>query len=99
MAGFKRQVTSDRDLQLIQDNVANALAPLQAQPMVGGNVVTSVSLTTSTTAVPHGLNHTPQYFSILDLTANATVSRAQASDSRFIYLKASASCTATVWVN
>ncbi len=108
---FKKQQSSDRDLQFVQDNVSDALAPLQAMPMVGGNVIATqpsgtpriqpgaVVINTTSTAIPHGLDHVPRYWVALGVDRAAIISNAAPFDSKFIYLQADNACFAIIWVN
>jgi hypothetical protein len=96
---YTRIQTSNADINRLQDNIAKVVNPLEVQPLAGGNMLKDVALTTSQTSVPHKLDHTPQFFIISDINANATVWRSATSDSQYIYLTASASCVVSMWVN
>lgn len=97
----------DSDISRFQDNVERAIAPLQAVPMVGGNVLTDVVLTSGQdNLIRHGLDHVPQYFIVVKIQANsniwspntATLSNANASRI-YLNLRCSTTCTVSVWVN
>jgi hypothetical protein len=101
---FKRIQTSTQEVQLIQDNIATALQPLEAMPMVGGNLVTADLVTGQDNLVRHGLGRKPKLYLIGNLNVDATVwspvatSMNSSSDATFINLRCSADCTVSVWV-
>lgn len=92
---MKRVQTGDLSLQLLQDNVAQAIQA--ASPMAGGVIVAGVKLSVGANVVGHGLGHPPRYWTLLDNQAQATVSRT-AWDSKTITLQASAATTVILWV-
>lgn len=96
---LKRIVTPDKEIQFVQDNVDSALQLLDAQPFIGGNLLTGVSLfSASPTQVPHKLNHTPSVFVIAGLNANAVIWQVSA-DARFLTLATTADCIVSLWVH
>ncbi len=100
MAGtFKTINVADKNIQLIQDNVGTALTPLQAIPMVGGNMLTSIDLTSGQdNKVAHKLGRTPQFWILARQNADSRVWESDA-DSSFLVLQCSNSCTVSLWVN
>lgn len=96
---FKRVVTSDTNLQTLQDNVQAALA--SASPLSNGVVVGSmqkpIALSSGANTVPHGLKRPPAYWTLLDNTGNAVVYRTK-SDSTNLYLTASSATAVIIWV-
>lgn len=104
---FSKINTPDQNLNLVQDNVDKALVPLQQIPMVGGNVLSGVSLLSGQdNLVPHKLGRAVQYFIIMSLNAQsiiwtqaASALKNQSTDNIYINLRTSANCTATIWVN
>lgn len=91
--------TPDKNIQLIQDNIDKAITPLQAIPMVGGNVIAGVSLMSGQdNQVAHKLGRTVRYFIIMNLNADSTVWQTGMSES-YLTLQCSADCTVTLWVN
>lgn len=96
---LKRVITTDKNIQMIQDNVDAALSPLQSSPFVGGVLLGSIALTTSQTSVPHGLGHVPKIFTLCGLNANSVVWSSKPSDTTNLYLTASAACTVSLWVS
>lgn len=91
--------TPDKNLQLIQDNVQRALD--QSSAMANGTVLGSptkrIALASGSNTLPHGLATPPQYWTLLDIDAAATVYRS-AWDSKTITLVASAACNVLIWI-
>lgn len=90
-------VPNDKNLQLIQANVTQALQPLFNSPLVYGSTHTGVSVGTSATTIAHGLGNMPTAWVMTDITANATVHRVS-WDATNITLIASAPCTISFWI-
>jgi len=109
MAGisFKTINTQDKNLQLIQDNVAAAIAPIQRSPLIGGVLLLNVSLKAGQdNLVQHTLNRMPQIIIPGIPSVNTTIwSPAsssignQSSNSQYVNLCCSSNCTVSVWVN
>lgn len=104
---FKRIITDDKNLQLVQDNIDAALIPLQSNLMTGAKVINNVSLTSGQdNLIPHQLGRTPVIFFIGNLKLNSvvwspvttTLSGSNWSASQ-INLRCSTSCVVTLWVN
>lgn len=88
----------ERSLALFQDNVNQALIPLQSSPFVGGVLLTDVALVTGSNAVPHTLGRTPIMWVITDRNGTATIYRT-AWNTSTISLTVSANLTVSLWVN
>lgn len=108
MAGsFKQINNSDQNIQLFQNNVADALMPLQQVPMVGGNLLKNISLTSGQdNLIQHGLDHAPTVFFIGNMNVDtrvwspATVSLSGSNVSRTtINLRCSTTCVIALWIN
>lgn len=99
MISFRKIPTQDKDLQLVQDGIQNALSQIQGSPFIGGNLLPGVVLASgSNNAVPHKLGRVPQVWVLCGQNANSTV-WATSSDSTLLNLSCSAACTVTLWVN
>jgi hypothetical protein len=97
---FRQINAADRDVSLIQGNVANKFAEIDLNPMVGGNLLTAVAITNgvSGTQIPHGLTITPSGWVVVDKLDFGDVYRISWS-SKFITLRSSvASLTISLWV-
>jgi hypothetical protein len=67
--------SADQDLMKVQDSVANAIEPLTKIPLLEARIIKDVSLTTSVTAVDHGLGREPLGFFVVDSIADVRVWR------------------------
>ncbi len=111
MITLKTISTPDQNLQIIQSNIQAAVTSIGQSPFVGGNLVTGVVLTSGQdNLVPHGLNRTPvisipsppnvQATIWSPTTAKLTVGgNPAASNSTFVNLRTSVTCTVSVWFN
>ena len=97
----------DVPISLFQDNVADALRPLEAIPMVNGNLLTSIDLIAGQdNLIRHGLGHAPTVFFIGNQNVDTrvwspgtAVLSGAASDRTFLNLRCSSTCNVAVWVN
>lgn len=95
---FRRINTGDRDLTLVQDNVANTFNPLTRVPIIDGELLTEIALGTAPTRLAHTLGRKPLGYIIVGLNHAATIFGTE-SDSRLITLTASANGTvANIWI-
>lgn len=99
---FQRIILTDpiqpKDIQLIQDNINNAITPLQQIPMVGGRVISVSLLTAQDNVVTHSLGHNPTLWLLGNLNANAVV-WSTAATTNTITLQCSADCSISLWIN
>jgi len=104
---LKRILTQDKNIQLVQDNIEEALIPLQSSPMANGVLIKGVTLVAlQDNLIRHTLGRFPQIFFIGNLDSNATVWNPtsasinnQKSNSSVINLRCSSACTIALWVN
>ena len=95
---FRRINTTDRDLILVQDNVANTFNPLTRVPILDGVLLTDIALSTVAARIEHTLGRIPLGYIVVMLNKNATVFGTE-SDSRLITLTSSANDTiCSLWV-
>ncbi len=99
MIQIKNINTPDKNLQLIQDATNKAVTDLQGLPLVGGALISNVSLDSalSTNSIAHRLGYTPSQWLILDQDAQSAIWRTN-WDSQFLYLKCSADVNVKLWV-
>jgi hypothetical protein len=93
---FKKIVTADKNLQLIQDNIQSAF---NESLFFNGSLLTDVSVLTSQTTIKHGLGRVPKIWVICDQDENSVVWRSQESSNLNLYLTASSDCTVSLWVS
>lgn len=98
---FKQLNAKDRDLSLVQGNVAQKLNTYDLNPFLGGNLLTDVVVTNATdgTAIAHGLTVQPLGWIVVDKTSVGDVIRLSWT-SKFITLKSSSvtPTTLSLWV-
>lgn len=98
MATLNKVNTSDKNLQILQDNIDKVL---NQNPMGNGVVLgtptTPISLAIGSNTFAHGLGRVPQYWTLLDLSAASTVYRT-AWTATTISLTASAACNILLWL-
>jgi hypothetical protein len=97
-----KQAPTIRDVSdLYERENRDILKKTNQTPIVNGNLLTGIVLTTGTTRVPHGLGRPYVGFKIVDKTATADVWRDATnvgSPETFIPLIASAGVTVSIWV-
>ena len=98
---FRKIITGDKNLQLVQDAVDSALRQLIKSPLAGVHLVKDVTLTSGQdNLVAHGLGRAPQIFLIASVDADTRVwtqastqlSNQNASDT-WINLRTTNTCT------
>lgn len=95
---LKRINTGDQNLQMIQDNVAAAVNGIESRPFQKGVLLENVALSSSgTNAIAHKLQRPVRIWVIARQKANATVWEVS-SDSNYLNLQCSSSCTVSLWV-
>lgn len=95
---FRRIQTSDTDLTLVQDNVANTLNPLTRVALLDGQLLTNVALSTVPLRIEHLLGRKPLGYIVTGLNQAATIFGTE-SDARLMTLTASNNGTiCSLWV-
>lgn len=100
MAGprsFRQINTSDRELQLIQDNIEKAIGEVINMALLNGRLVTAVDLASGNTSVEHKLDRVPQGYIVTDKNNAATI-YTTSKDSKYLVLNSSAACTVSFWI-
>lgn len=97
-----KKVPQIRDYEnLFERDTRGALVELNSRPFLDGRLVEDVDLTTSQTKVAHGLGRIPKGWVVVDKTGNVDVWRDTTGTSQrktFLYLKADAAVTVSLWV-
>jgi hypothetical protein len=97
---FKTLELKDRETIKLQENISEYLDRLPKN-LLDGVMLTSISIGTSTTNIPHGLARSFLGFIITDLQGDARVWRdtdPSIDKTKYLPLKASSSVTANIWV-
>lgn len=92
---FKKAYTTDQDLNAVQENVEESLAPLIKNPLLDGIILSNVELTTGDNDISHKLGRKLQGWVIVDRDANANIYR-KTSSTPTLTLKLNSSATVTV---
>lgn len=107
---FKIIQTTDQNIQLIQNNIQEALRPIQVSPFVGGTILINPSAASGTNvnliplvsgsnnAVQHFLGRTPSIYFFGPPTTQSTI-WVTSVDNKFLNVSCSADCSAFIWVN
>lgn len=101
--GALRKIQSDDDvLNRFQDNVASAISPIIQQPILGGNLLSGISLLTGVdNNVPHKLGRKLIGYMVVRKNSNSTVWDSQGfnlSQNSTLILNCSANTTVDLWV-
>jgi hypothetical protein len=94
---FKQINTADRDLQLIQSNIENAISQVISSALLNGRLINDISLVSGSNKVEHKLNRVPQGYIITEQNAS-TIVYASAKDDKFISLESSVTCKVSLWI-
>lgn len=73
MKEFPKIYTQDRELNMIQDAIVNALDPLLVLPLSQSNLLEDIELDTGTNTINHGLGRPLVGWFIVRKNANETV--------------------------
>lgn len=101
MAAFQLVQTDDRNVNQLQQSIAQALKPLLSNPATQGLLLPGVSLSSGSTTVNHGLNAKLQGWIIVGQSGLATVYDQQAENTnadKTLALVSSAAVTVTLYV-
>lgn len=96
---FRRTRTGDRDLDAVQENVDEALRPIQACPIIDGSLVTGAEIPSGSSApISHRLGRIPRGWMLVSPSADVRIWETEDPTSRFLHLRASTPVTASLWV-
>jgi hypothetical protein len=101
MPKLQRIQTSDRVINMIQDNVSNIIDPLSSKEILQGQILTKIALTTGTNNVAHKLNRRLLGWFIVRQRASASIYDTQdtnPSPDTFLRLVTSANVTVDLYV-
>lgn len=92
-------VTSNPDLQRLQDNMLTKINEISSNPFMSGVAVNNVSLAIGNNEIAHGLNRPYVGVIITKRSAASNIFDFTPSDSRrFVGLNSSAVCVVNLWV-
>lgn len=97
---YKKILTSNQELNRIQDSIANELERLQfLQFFANGKLIEGVAVGTSNTEITHGLNQEVRGWFLVKQDTDTRVwqpSTETPAPKQSFYLRASASCTISI---
>lgn len=96
---MSREQFDDSRMERLQQRLRALEFVINKVKFLDGVYVPEVALTTSSSQIAHRLGRRPRGFLVLSVTPDAAVglSTTQPTDSAFVALEASASCTADLW--
>lgn len=89
--------TESREVNQLQQNIAQVLNPISRNPITQGSLLTGQDLVTGSNSINTGLNRMLQGWIVVDIDAAATI-YSTASDNKTLTLNSSAPCTVTLYV-
>lgn len=101
MGPFQRYQSTDRDLNQVQSNLANALNPILGNPLLFGFTLTGISLASGSNTINHGLGRTLQGWFLTGINAGVTIYDQQASNTKAsttLILHSSGPATVNIYV-
>ncbi len=97
---FRKPEQLGMDTQVLASAVDEYLLQLTPNPFLTGQLIKRLSLSTTSTMIPHSLNVVPQGWFLVRTDANQTVYEASSTPftTRFIHLVASGDCVVDLWI-
>jgi hypothetical protein len=97
--GFSRTQTKDRDLQQVQERVAEAVDGLERHVLLGGKLLKTITLdgAADSESVQHGLGKVPEGWQVVSKNAQADI-WAESMDEKQIVFRASGPVTVSIYV-
>lgn len=96
---FRRIHTTDPEITLLQDAIKDSIDSLNADPVTGGNILTSVTFASGDNLISHGLGRNYVCVFVGVPSAACTfVEKTSPDRSKYVKLNASAPCSAAVQV-
>ena len=97
---FRKVQTTDKDFNVLQDNLKEFLDALIKNPLLGANVVSRVTLATGDNLVPHGLgrNWVSAFAAVPSAAVSLSLTATQKDRSQWVNVTASAPCVVDLLV-
>lgn len=90
--------TEDRNINQLQQYIAQTVRPLLTNPFLSGNILIGIQLVNGVTTIPHGLNRMQQGWSVVDSNAAVTPFRTQPFNANNLVLTSTAAATVNIYV-
>ena len=101
---FRKIRVKDKDLEQVQSNISNTIAPVLKSLIIDGVLVKDIALASGVNRVNHTLGRPPEGWIIVDRNSAATVFKTvlttasnTITDSSTISLTASGAVTVSIW--
>jgi hypothetical protein len=96
---FKKTYTTNQDLNNMQENVEEVVAPLLKNPLLDGQILSNIELTTGSNSISHKLGRKLQGWVIVDKDDNSNIYRETSSTPTLtLVLNSSANVTISLYV-
>ncbi len=96
---FKKTYTENQDLNNMQENVEEVVAPWLKNPLLDGQILSSVSLAVGSNSISHKLGRKLQGWIVVDINAVSDIYKETSSTPTLtLVLNSSAICTVSLYV-
>lgn len=95
---FSRVSTNDPSVFMLQSSIETAFRSLDRIPILDGQLIENVPITTSERQITHNLKRKPKGFIVVDVDSACLVHRSSESTELYIYLTGSRVATVSLWV-
>jgi hypothetical protein len=97
---FKKTGIADTSIAKFQENVDNAFQPILASPILDGNLLSGVQLSSTATLVEHKLGREARGYLVVGRLGNVNVwnSAVNPAPKKFLVLLAASSVQVDLWV-
>jgi len=95
---FKKFISSNADLNTVQDNISDIYIPLLRNPLLDGIVLKDITVPAAGSLIEHKLGRDVIGWFIVDQSANVVVWRESYKNNSFIKLKSSVDCTVSLYI-
>lgn len=95
----KTSIDELKDVERLQDTIENVVNGLSASPIVSGQLLKDIEVTTSAKRIEHKLGRAPLGFIVVKINANSVVfEQPETRPDLFLNLEASAAAKVSLWV-
>jgi len=95
---FSRVSTKDPTVFMLQSAIETAFRSLDTIPILDGELIEGIEVSTSERRFHHTLKRKPKGFIVVDVDNNCLVYRSSESTQRYLYLKGSRVANISLWV-
>ena len=95
---FSRVSTKDPTVFMLQSAIESAFRSLDKVPILDGQLVEGIEVSTSERRFLHGLKRKPKGFIVVDVDNSCLVYRSAESTDKYLFLKGSRVANVSLWV-